>query len=252
MKVEERKHWHARLDELLDLRERLEQARTEGAQELGGSVDQEDILDAIEYVAAFINALFGNLIELDPRGFETPADYVETVLQPWHVAFGNGEVAKLFWLNILSELIRFEFGDEPVWLRPRPRRRGENARPGKLALARMSALAWNVLLERKGLEPKQYRAALQSAYGPNWDAMRKWKESLLWEVDKGTVDWAIHHMALTYEQSLEDWELPFAIYFGGMNFRLLTGTRIRPFAEYQKTVRELGLDGLPRVENLGA
>lgn len=143
------------------------------------NVIRQNRYDLCRQAAKLINDICGDWVKLAPEtDAKTPVDFVALSLFVWMPVLAMNDRKDFFWSDVLDEIERLKFGDEPEILRPVPRMRGEHRQPGKLARSRANALMWAEYLKSKGLKPREYKAQINLAFGADWDAIRKWRESV--------------------------------------------------------------------------
>lgn len=80
--------------------------------------------------------------------------------------------------KIISDLMGMYWGDEPRFFSPWPRRQGLHKRPYRIARLRLAALDWDKFLAVVGMPAFERHRIISEAYRTDWDAIRKWSQSI--------------------------------------------------------------------------
>lgn len=170
---EEREAFRWRLEALLNGVERIQRM---AEREEDASVISQNRLDLCKQAAKLIGDVCGDWVKISENDATDPLDYLALSMRIWQPALAMHDENDYFWDDVISEIERLPYGDEPEIIRPAPRSRGEHQQPAKLAFLRLSALQWAAFLKARDIKPKVYRGQITTAYGSDWEAMRKWRD----------------------------------------------------------------------------
>ena len=81
-------------------------------------------------------------------------------------------------LKIIEDFIGIYWNDDPRFFSTESRTQGTHKRPYRLARLRLTALDWDKYLATVGLSPLKRHLIIAGAYRTDWDAIRKWPESI--------------------------------------------------------------------------
>lgn len=172
--IRETLHW--RLEALLNAKDRIIRL-ADPENEPPDGVLRRNRLSAIREAAALFESICGPWIkasELDTDYDEL--DFIALSLRLWQPLLGI-EPAHEIWNELIDEIQRLAFGDTPEILVPASRAPGSHRQPAKLTFRRLTALQWAAFLKANGLSTRQTHSAISLAYGPDWDAIRKWRQA---------------------------------------------------------------------------
>ncbi|WP_157093122.1 hypothetical protein [Paraurantiacibacter namhicola] len=198
-------------------------------------------MELARHAAALIGDVCGDWIKVSELDADSKLEYAVLSLQIWQPAIAMHDRNDFFWDNLIDELQRLPFGDEPEVLKPAKRPPGSHSQPAKLSFRRLTALIWAGYLKSKGVKPADFRRDISLAYGADWDAIRKWRQSCSKVLGSSIVERNLEYAPQAvgirddfpaYHQSL---------YANGAVYRELMGLPKLGWKAYMNAV-----DGIPR------
>lgn len=131
-------------------------------------------LDLSSATAKLIAEVFGPWAAIRGHDEIPKLDIVCMALRAWIPAIVDAPSTEGVLDAIVDEIEGLRFGDNPEILQPRPRKRSERSRPGRLANYRLAAIQWHEFLKRKSIKPSVCKLIISEAFGADWDRIRKW------------------------------------------------------------------------------
>lgn len=136
---------------------------------------QQNRIDLCSQAAKLIADICGDWVKLSEGDADTIPEYIALSLRTWQPVLAMHDEGDFWWDDIIDEIERLQFGDEPEIFVPAPRPPGSNRQPAKIASQRISALQWAKYLGTRGIKPYAYKRQISLAYGTDWEAIRKWR-----------------------------------------------------------------------------
>ena len=125
-----------------------------------------------------MGATLGNIGHVS---FEQPGDAPKAVMSAimiWQSAFARKTDGHL-WDEVISELMRFEFGDVPEMLKPAPRKQNQHPLKGRMIFMRLEAIGWHEFFRKNHpTKAKDYHQEIAEAYGVEFDTLKTWRVKL--------------------------------------------------------------------------
>ena len=146
-----------------------------GASEAVVRANQREV---IRQAATFLADLIGEDSPITIGSGEEPLSYLASYLRLIRPLFPMGFGDDHFWNEIIDEIWRMPYGDEPSILKPKARLPGQPARPALIATRRLKALEWAAYFNANNLKPADYQSAISLAFGSDWDTIRHWQKSV--------------------------------------------------------------------------
>jgi hypothetical protein len=199
-------------------------------------------IDLCRQAARLIADACGDWVKLSENDANSPLEYVSLSLEVWQPVLAMHDEYDFFWDDVIDEIVRLPFGDEPEIFKPAPRQRGEHSQPARLTLRRLTALQWADFLRSRGIRPNQFKMQISLAYGADWDAIRKWKSAA---ESKFGLEFVSRRLAWAREGYGLDFAFPdylANLHAYGEDFREVAGLRSIDLSAYQASLqgRETG------------
>lgn len=116
-----------------------------------------------------------------------------SAIMGWQSAFAR-KTDRHLWDEVISELMRFEFGDVPEMLKPAPRKQNQNRQAGRLMFIRLTAVGWQEFF-RKNYPTKVecYQTKIAEAYGVQFETIDEWRGDVKkYFGDEFFSSWLVH------------------------------------------------------------
>lgn len=166
--------------------DRIRRLKSSGASE---DVIRENQKEVWRRGASFLADLIGPEAYPEILTGEYAMEYAAVYLHALRPLFPTPpDPAGIFWSELLNEIGRLPYGDEPSLLKPEARSPGQPTRPAKIAFLRLRALEWADFWKSVGARPKDYQRAIELAFGTDWDAIRHWPKSIIKVIGRTTFD----------------------------------------------------------------
>lgn len=136
----------------------------------------------------FLSDLLGEGVHPEKLEYEHPLSYARLYLHLLYPLFPKEDAVGVFWRELLGELGRMPYGDEPSILKPEPRLPGQSSTPARLAFSKLRAHEWATFFKAQGARPADYQKAIAAVFGADWDAIRHWRNSVARTVGRETVN----------------------------------------------------------------
>ena len=232
---EDREAFCFRLGALLNGRERL-QRLADPNNEASPDTIRINRIELVRQAASFIGDICGDWIKLSELDADSPIDYAVLALQMWQPAIAMHDAHDFFWDDLIDELQRLPFGDEPELLTPAKRPPGSHHQPAKLSFKRLSALIWAGFLKSKAVKPAIFKRDISLAYGADWDAIRKWRQSCARVLGDSFIERRLDRAAQGIGVPDEFPAYHAALFANGAAYRELVGMPKLDFRSYMLTV----------------
>ena len=167
-----REHWKAKA--LQNAGERIRRLKAAKADDAVVLANQRDVM---RQAAEFVSDLLGDDAIPNFEGGH-PCDYIAWYLNTLRPLFPSLYDEGDFWPDVIDEIGRMQFGDEPDILKPGPRLPGSPVKPALVATRRLRALEWASYFKSMGARPMHFQRAISLAFGTDWDAIRHWQASI--------------------------------------------------------------------------
>lgn len=137
--------------------------------------DRAAELDLISEASSLIGATLGKIGRISFEKPEDGRDAAMTALMNWRSAFAR-KIDASFWDEMISELMRLEFGDLPEMLKPANRKKNQHPLGGRLMFMRITAVGWQEFF-RKNYPTKAefYQTKIAEAYGVQFETIDTWR-----------------------------------------------------------------------------
>jgi hypothetical protein len=238
-----REHWRSRA--LVNAGNRIRRLKAEGASEEVVRANQREVF---RQAAVFLAELLGPDVHYEILSSEHPTDFAAQFLHAVRPIFPSPPAPNgVFWAEVIGELGRLSFGDEPELLKPQSRLPGQRAKPAYLAQLRLNALEWAEFFRSQGLGAKDYQPAIQLAFGSDWDAIRHWKSSITKVLGEKTVARALSYAPDGFFVDWRKWHRSIAdpLEISGDSYRREIGLQSLPdeviHGEWEKLTRSLSV-----------
>ena len=132
-------------------------------------------IDLIRQAASLVADVCGDWVKTSELDAPDITSYLSLTLQLWQPVIAMHDAGDSIWDEVISEIDRLRFGDEPEILRAVPRPPGSHRQPAKLTYERLSALRWAAFLKSLDTPARIVHFHISLAYGTDWDAIRKWR-----------------------------------------------------------------------------
>lgn len=217
---EERDTFKWRLEALINGVERIKRM---AEKEEPGATIRQNRLDLCAQAARLVGDICGDWVKLSEIDAEAPIEYIALSLRIWQPVLAMHDEYDFFWDDVISEIERLPFGDEPEILRPASRSRGVHQQPAKLAFYRLAALRWAAYLKARGIKPSIYRRQISTAFGSDWEAMRKWRSLAARVLGEDYIDLALKLASTGYAMPANSSDYFDALVHVGSIYRELVG-----------------------------
>lgn len=98
-----------------------------------------------------------------------------SAIMGWQSAFARKTDGHL-WDEVISELMRLEFGDKPEMLKPHGRKKNQNRQAGRLMFIRLTAVGWQEFFQKNyPIEADDYQTEIAEAYGVQFETIDTWR-----------------------------------------------------------------------------
>jgi len=137
--------------------------------------DRDAELGILKEASNLMEATLGNIGDIP---FEQPEDAPRAVmfaLMSWRSAYAQKADAHM-WDEVISELMRLEFGDLPKMLKPANRKQNQHPLKGQVMYMKLAAIGWQEFF-RKNYPKKAevYQQEISEAYGIEFDTLKSWR-----------------------------------------------------------------------------
>lgn len=140
-----------------------------------GDGDREAELEILSKASNLIGATLGGVGRIS---FDHPDDArtaVASALMSWQSAFGR-RTDTHFWDEVISELMRLKFGDQPEMLKPAFRKQNQHPQGGRVMFMRLTAVGWQEFFRKNyPNDADNYQTEIAEAYGVQFDTIQKWR-----------------------------------------------------------------------------
>lgn len=178
-----KEHWQAMA--LVNAGERIRRLKRAGVSE---DIIRENQREVWRRGARFLLDLIGRESFFEVLEGEHSMDYAVVCLNALRPLFPfPPSESGVFWTELIGEIGRLSYGDEPEIIKPEPRLPGQPARPAKIALLRLRALEWAAFWKATDARPILYQRAIGLAFGAEWDAIRHWSASIIKVIGQRTL-----------------------------------------------------------------
>lgn len=197
---------------------------------------QRNRIDLCRQAAKLIGDICGDWVKLTENDSDTPLGFVAFSLRVWQPVLDMQDEYSYFWEDLIDEIERLPYGDEPELLRPAVRNRGEHSQPARIAQCRLAALQWAKFLKSKQIRPKQYKQEICLAFGPDWETIRKWQNSVERTLGAPSVAWRLEAASEGYGLSFEFPDYHRALHYYGAHYRRVAGLGEIDFSVFSKAI----------------
>lgn len=214
-----REHWKAKA--LQNAGERIRRLKAAKADDAVVRANQREIM---RQAAEFVADLLGDDAFPNFEGGH-PCDYIAWYLNTLSPLFPSLYDTGDFWPDVIDEIARMQFGDEPEIVKPEPRLRGQPVKPALVATRRLRALEWAAYFKSLGARPMHFQQAIRLAFGADWDAIRHWQGSISNVIGKRRVAKALTDAAGGYFIQYRKWHKSICdpLWIDGMFYRVAVG-----------------------------
>jgi hypothetical protein len=125
-----------------------------------------------------MGATLGRIGHIPLEGAKDAPVAAMSAIMNWQSAFARKTDGHL-WDEVISELMRFEFGDLPEMLKPAPRKQNQHPLRGRMIFMRLEAIGWLEFFRKNHpTKAKDYQQEIAEAYGVEFETLNTWRVKL--------------------------------------------------------------------------